>query len=267
MATTYTTGSLFRFYKEDGTHYTAVLLKDGKVLEVKNPETGEKKIFTNLVEWREARGADEKDLVVDTARKTISKPVSTEESLAMKYPKNNKKINILLRWYYDIMKECNPEMLDNEEIIKAYNKLVDVCHKYYDGLSPSYRISRKRFKYSRELLSYTVPSQWNKWGGFPAGFSSEVTYYYQTTKSDTNFDVQRQEILDAYKPFYDLIHKDIHKFMQKKEKERITLAGIKDCKARIAKIERTIARVTSRYTKNLTYYKNKLEELEKSLEN
>jgi hypothetical protein len=55
-----TPGTLFRIYKKDSTaHYTAVLLKDGSVLEVKNPDTSNKKEkFASVALWREARGAD-----------------------------------------------------------------------------------------------------------------------------------------------------------------------------------------------------------------
>lgn len=263
MAETYTKGSLFRYYKEDGTHYTAVLLKDGGVLEVKNPETKEKTKFSSLAEWKEIRGFTDDKIKVDTERK-YTDTATTGESLVMKYPRNNKKINIQLRWYYDMMKECNPAMLDNEDIIKAYNALVDVCHKYYGELCPSYYFSRKCYKYSTDLLSYSAFSQWNKWCGFPAELSSE-SYYYGSKKSTMNFDEVRQEILACYKPFYDLVHKDLQAFMKKKEKERRTLSSIKEYKAKIARTERTIERITSRYVYNLTHYKNRLEELEKSL--
>jgi hypothetical protein len=264
-AETYKPGSLFRIYKEDGvTHYTAVLLKNGNVLEVKNPDTGEKTKFNSLVEWRVARGAAENDVRVDTER--TAKPVATAEdgSLKMKYPKNNKKINRQFRWYYDIMKECNPTMLDNEEIIKAYNTLLTVCYKYYDELEPSYWFSRRCYKYSKDLLSYYIPNQWSKWGNFPASFSSE-NYYYGSKKSTINFDEARQEILAAYKPFYDLVHKDLHAFMDKKEKERKTLSQIKTYRAKISHIEKVISRMTRRYSENLNYYKNEVKGLEDSL--
>jgi hypothetical protein len=264
-ATTYLPGSLFRYYKEDGTHYTAVLLKDGRVLEVKNPETKEKTKFASLAEWEEVRGCTDDKIQVDTERRP-SRTATTEESNVMKYPRNNKTVNRQLRWYYDMMKECNPEMLDNEEIIKSYNALVDVCHKYYNELCPSYHFSRKCYKYSTNLLSNSAYSQWNKWCGFPAEFSSE-SYYYGTKKSTMNFDEARQEILACYKPFYDLVHKDLHAFMQKKQKEIETLDKIKSYRAKITKTERTIERITRRYAYNLTHYKNRLEELEKSLEN
>jgi hypothetical protein len=253
-ATSYVAGTIFRIYKEDGvTHYTAVLLKNGNVLEVKNPETGEKAKFNSLVEWREARGAAENDVRVDTER--TAKPVATAEdgSLKMKYPKNNKKINRQFRWYYDMMKECNPAMLDNEEIIKAYNALVDVCHKYYNEICPSYHFSHKCYKYSKNLLSYSTYSEWNKLCGFPVDYSSELN------------DEACKEILDCYKPFYDLVHKDLHAFMEKKEKERKTLSQIKTYRAKIAHIERVISRMTRRYSENLNYYKNKVKGLEDSL--
>ncbi len=264
-ATTYLPGSLFRYYKEDGTHYTAVLLKDGRVLEVKNPETKEKTKFASLAEWKEIRGFAEDKIQLDTERTTTNSANggTGDSSLKMKYPRNSKKINCQLRWYYDMMKECNPAMLDNEEIIKAYNALVDVCHKYYDDLYPSYMYSRKCYKYLYDLFMYTGQSQWNKWAGFQACFPCENDYY-GAKKTNINFDVAREEILACYKTFYDLVHKDLHSYMEKKEKERSTLKRIERYKAYIAKIERSIQKATSRYEVSLTYYKNELKKLEKS---
>ncbi len=263
MAETYTKGSLFRYYKEDGTHYTAVLLKDGAVLEVKNPEGIQKTKFASLTEWKETRGFTDDKIQVDAERKH-TQTAATEESHVMKYPRNNKKSNIQLRWYYTMMKECNPEMLDNEEIIKAYNALVDVCHKYYNELCSSYHFSRSCYKYSTNLLSNSAYSQWNKWCGFPAEFYKD-SYYYGSKQSTMNFDEARQEILACYKPFYDLVHKDLHAFMKKKQKEIETLDKIKTYRVKITKTERTIERITSRYAYNLKYYKDELQKLEKSL--
>lgn len=279
----YDKGSTFRFYKEDGTHYTAVQIKDNKILEVKNPDGNEKKIYESLTEWLEAIGAKEDQLKIETvkARGTATGGAGSAEKVnGFTIPKDKKiNLNKWFRWLYKIMKEAAPELLASEEVKVAYNNLVAVCLKDNDIQSEYYL--KNIMTYSIDLLSYYPGSPRNAWGGidgFKVFFNSErygkdphstrSEYYYKhlpEKKEQSVYDEARNEIAAAYKALFELIYKPIHKHINKINDKKRLVGNIATTKKRIENAEKVIARLTARYAHSLNSDRAALEGYEKAL--
>jgi hypothetical protein len=282
-------GTTFRFYKEDGTHYTAVQIKDNKVLEVKNPEGANKKIYETLTGWLEAIGAKQDELKISTRAADAAKkakepkePKLGKTSNGFIIPKDKRaNLNKWFRWLYKIMKEAAPELLVSEEVKVAYNNLVGICLKDSDIMSDYYL--RGKMPYSIDLLSYypgSTGSVWNDINGFKIFFNSErygrdsystkSDYYYTPTsvilKKEKNvYDGLRNEIANAYKALFDLIYKPIHKHINMINKKKSLESNITHRKKRIANAEKVISRLTARYALSLKLDKTALERYEKEL--
>ena len=284
---TYDKGVTFRFYKEDGTHYTAVQIKENKILQVKNPDGNEKKIYESLAEWLEAIGAKEDQLKIDTM-KTKEPGVSTNSKLnvgktsdGFMIPKDKSvNLNKWFRWVYKMIQEACPELFTSEEVKTAYNNLVAICLKDSDIQSEYYLKSSST--YSFELLSCYPGSPRNAWNGidgFKVFFNSErygkdphstrSDYYYNqntTVKKDKSvYDETSKEIALAYKALFDLIHKPIHKHIGRVINKKNLERNIAFTKKRIANAEKVIARFTARYAQSLNSDRVALEGYEKAL--
>lgn len=78
----YPTGTTFRYFLSDSVkHYTAVMLKDGRVLEVKNPDSTEKETYEDLDEWLMSLPGDvhESDLSINGAKQERFTPEEAEQ--------------------------------------------------------------------------------------------------------------------------------------------------------------------------------------------
>ena len=286
-------GTTFRFYKEDGTHYTAVQIKDNKVLEVKNPNSSEKKIYDSLAEWLETIGAKENQLKVDTMRVKESRVSTNSAEKAKDKPRVGKTsegfsiprdkhlmLNKWFRWVYKIIKEACPELLISEDVKNAYNNLVEICLKDSDIMSDYYFTGK--MPYSIDLISY-YPNSRNMWSGIDGfkiffnserygrdSYSTKSDYYYNPTtvilKKEKNvYDGLRNEIANAYKALFDLIYKPIHKHINMINKKKSLESSIAHTKKRIEHTKKVISRLTARYAQSLNSDRTALERYEKEL--
>lgn len=288
--TVFAIGTTFRFYKEDETHYTAVQIKDNKILQVKNPEGNEKKIYESLIEWMEAIGAKEDQLKIETM-KTQAERVSVEK--AKDKPRVGKttdgfiiprdktiNLNKWFRWVYKIIKEAAPELLESEEVKNAYNNLVSICLKDSDIQSEYYL--RGKMPCYHELLSYHPGSPRNTWSGIDGfkvffkserhgrdSYSTKSDYYYGQSnlvkKERSVYDESRNEIAAAYKALFELINKPIHKHIYKINLKKKLERYIIYTKKRIEHTEKVLNRITARYIHSLNSDRATLERYEKEL--
>lgn len=77
----YPTGTTFRYFLSDSVnHYTAVMMKDGRVLEVKNPDSTEKETYEDLDEWLMSLPGDvhESDLSINGVKQDRFTPEDNE---------------------------------------------------------------------------------------------------------------------------------------------------------------------------------------------
>jgi hypothetical protein len=153
-------GTLYRIFSADRSkHYTAVLLKDGKLLEVKNPDGGDKVMFDSLDLFKEARltegGVVEsmdkvtacKERKEKVERGEVSVSLKKEKAKKIRCPNKKYEWSKWLCWVYSIMKEGLRDLLTNEEVIDAYNNYGKILFKYGEELCANRLITGKYHRY------------------------------------------------------------------------------------------------------------------------
>lgn len=249
-------GTLYRIYSGDK-HYTAVQLKDGSVLEVKNPDTGNKTKFASIEEWRVSHSATE---VKTDASKANGVVLPKLKNKGFNCPENNKTANTSwLYWCYEMMAEGAPQLLESEEVKTAYNEFRTVCEKYASEFRfHTYSFMRRKCKYSPENLRYrtTYKSIYgdtfeDKWFGLQAYFHSDVYgrgSYPSWPRTPAFSSVEesqavRNEIGAAYKKLYDLIRPSLIDFLTNKHTMMTAVAQVQSTKARLNRVQKKLAKL------------------------
>lgn len=121
----YTPGTIFRIYC-DNTHYTAVLLKDGKVLEVKNPNTYSQTTYDSINQWCKSHSVSHNSIKADTSKAYGIVIRENTDKNGFRYPTESGTTFDWLRWCFAIISESAPHLLNNGRVRDAYNKAVYV---------------------------------------------------------------------------------------------------------------------------------------------
>lgn len=278
---TYQIGTVFRMYNNDSSkHYTAIMLKDGKLLEVKNPDGGRVGTkFNSVEEFKTDRQMEGGKLVVDTS-KAGGLPIG-EDTHGFKYPRVNESRgwSAWPRWFYNVLLELTPYLLEREDVRDAYNLLVDAleaCNKRYMTIY-SNMSSSKSMRFYGEYLKW---NEGGKFKGMPIYFSNE-TYCSQYNRQfkQQDYDEAREKILTSYKQLYDITHVELHAIMEKRDKvaqlegsihDKVKRMGI--VKRRIVKLEDQVKSWTGYYVQmgedacKMRYEVNKLMEIEERVQ-
>jgi hypothetical protein len=194
--TSYNPGTLFRIYN-DSIHFTSLMTKDGKLLEIKNPNSKEKRLFNSLDEWCLSHNMSEKDVKIDTSK---SSGIVIKDTNGFNYPKENHTAYVWVRWCYSIVSELAPQLLESNEFKIEYNKMVELCNKYKDKLYHNSYLFIGKNSYSPYNIDYnTKVGLYNKWIGYRGHFKDEWS-------NNSTFNEQRRnEILKVYKSIIDII--------------------------------------------------------------
>lgn len=212
-----TIGTIYRLYPDPATdtHYTAVLLKTGKFLEVKNPnrkpDEAKPAPFASLDEWRAARGCDSAAVIRESAPTThASPPLVVDPVHGFNVPTTAAGAGNWFQWCYGIIAEVAPELFDSKRVTTAFNDLAAACAKYpelntYRGL--------KKYDHSNMLwYTYDTPYSSYSWNGFP------VEFPYTGLQQNPAEATAKVEIIPKYKVLYDLLKPKIGAFLEKKDR-------------------------------------------------
>ena len=154
-------GSLFRIFPDKAStkHYTAVLLKNNTLLEVKNPYTTEKRVFESLEKWCESYSKTLSDIVIDTTKASSDPVKSTNNCVTHTHgflvPTTSQQSFRWLKWCYSIICEIAPELLHNIELKNAYNKLVGLITPHMEYIRDYATYSSD--KYNIQHLNTIIP--------------------------------------------------------------------------------------------------------------
>ena len=211
--------TIYRLYPDPAsdTHYTAVLLKTGKFLEVKNPnrkpDEAKPAPFASLDEWRAARGCDSAAVIRESAptRTTpVTPPLVVDPAHGFNVPTTDAGAGKWFQWCYGIIAEVAPELFDSKRVTTAFNDLAAACVKYpelktYRGL--------KKYDHSNMLwYTYDPPYSNYSWNGFP------VEFPYIGLQQNPPEIAAKVEIISKYKVLYDLLKPKIGAFLEKKSR-------------------------------------------------
>jgi hypothetical protein len=253
----YKPGTIFRAYNADkSTHNTALLLKDGRVLELKNADGSHKKTYDSYESW--------------CVEKAIDATIETDTSKAagVVIGKDTHGFNVCLDdneswfpWCYRMMCESAPQLLENDAVKDAFNSLVAICEKHSEFRSGKW-VHKTEYYNQGNLCYYDYMPIKGMIGQFrtefmpndPSGWTKEM---YATA---------RKEIGEAYKKLYDLIAPDVKPYMEK----QYTLIQKKNK----LKLEKKLVRCYERKAHELNWkeecltrsYVYKLEQLKKDKE-
>jgi hypothetical protein len=195
----YAPGTLFRAYNA-GQHTTAIQLKDGSVLQVKNVRA----TYPSLDAWLVATSATRENLVVDTSKASgITVGADTHGfDYRRCYDPQYKWTNHC----YALMLELTPHLLERADVRAAFNTLVDVCSKctHSDRFMFSYRGRRS---YTPYILNYNDK---HNAGGFPY-----LSSHIETEKADAAalkvaYTALRPLIVDDLLPKLETMHQILH---------------------------------------------------------
>lgn len=265
----YAPGTTFRIYTNDSPsisfpttgskHYTAVLLKDGQVLEVKNPDTGKKETFPSLTEWCNARGVTENDVKVDSSKG--SGIVVGSDTNGFNYPTERGSSYTWVKWLYQMVGEGAPQLLKSEEFKTLYNQMVELCNKHKQELRHwDYNFSGKS-RYSPQNLKNNYISA--KWTSYPGYFYNENYTFGQKRYSAAEYDAARGEIVKVYKKICYIVEPLISDYMTKKHNILTTQRKIAQSNAAIKRLEKKAEQLQNSIKWNKSYIANEQANLAK----
>lgn len=212
--TTYAPKTLLRLYDEDTHICTAVVLKTGEVLEVKNYDGAPKKTYESFESWKAERGAE---LQVRADTTNASGSVTGK-------PDANGFIDhcgyAFTQWLLKMMNEGTPHLLKNEAVRDAFNNLTATVHKYSDVLTPNRSHYTGFYKYYIDNMQvYTL------FGGFPVHVSARPM----------PADYGEEAIKTAYKALFVLIGPDVKAYVKKKSDQIQAASDLKHYQKMAAK--------------------------------
>lgn len=234
-------GTLFRARLSDNSkHYTAVLLKNGKVLEVKNPDTGLKSTFDSIELWQDSH----RDCLLEfDASKAVGVVIDSSTN-GFNYPTEKHPAYFFVQWLYSIVGEAAPQLLNSEGFMSLYNEMVELCNKHKNEL----------YHYPWEFtgINRYAPIQRNKnwrneWEGYPGKLDYNYDYCYSRNNNRNRKqynklqdEESRREILIVYNQIVSMVEPLVKDYMEKKFKILQTQKQISQTKAAIKRSQKKI---------------------------
>lgn len=266
-------GTLFRIFSADKSkHYTAVLLKSGKLFEVKNPDGSCGAIFDSLDAFCEAHSMPDSSVEITNreSEKKERKRKRDEEDAAKGHKKSKMKrirppkkkcaSTYWLHWCYSILKECAPELLTEKSVVEAYYGLADLCLIYSDDIGTHYIYSRRN-RYSVHYLRHEPQTSWK---GLDMFFMNELYSYNRPASTPKNYAEMRDKLTTAYVSLYELIESRVRPYLKKVNQIKDLDHMIKFNTRNRDKFLRSVRRLQNEiiyYNGRVSEYSNKIEEL------
>ena len=240
MTTTYNPKTLLRLYDASGTYLsTAVVLNDGNILEVKNSDGKEKGQYSCTEAWQEIR--PDSTLKVDDKNASKIAPIRYTDKFGFTDHYGSR----WTQWLLKMMYEGTPHLLEQEDVVNAYNNLTNLLARHSAHLHPYSDVN----KYYADNLTYNTYS----WCGLPV--------YWKGAPPVGSAEIYKN-LTDAYKVLYDLVGKDVRTYMKKQS----DIARAKSDLKHYAKLKYMSEYRIRRLQKDLENQQNKLNEINKRIE-
>ena len=171
---------------------------------------------------------------VKSKRATVSKK-SKDKYNGFAVPPSTRATSRYARHIYDLMKEGTPELLEREDVKKAYNDFV-ACLDSYTGRIESWGAT----KYSRYTTGIKPDANaYSIFGSQPIRFVNE---YNAWNNPDLKKQMQDDSVVikAKYAALYELIKRDLVHYMERKNHEITSRKTLEDYHRRIEKMEKDI---------------------------
>jgi hypothetical protein len=266
-------GTIFRaFIADKSKHYTAVLLKNGSYLEVKNPDNNNTKtVFESLEEWTSSHDIDISQIVPETLEQKRERK-EVKSTLKLEFPEKGKAPYVFNWgiWCYNIIKILDKSLLKQPDFIKAFNDIYEIWDKYKQNISTGDWYNKKDIENfnPNKLLYRTTKKNWKGedeedeediWRGLSWSFREE--YWNNKKYSKEYFDEHRGIIIPYYKKLYDLIAPILLPKMTNKYQAEIHKKKIKEAKSNInfyEKLAKKEMRKIENRMKEIKYYEERM---------
>ena len=226
----YPIGTMIRLYTGipgSNLRYTALVLPQETLLEVKNPHTKERRQFATMDDWLTARQTPGSAITYNYD-KSKGKLIKNLHGFAV--PAANGSVgNSWLRWCFSLMYEASAHLHEREDVRSAYNSLAELLEKHSDSLRSRgclYVIDR----YTLTELAYSERADCG-------GLRMELTLQDKVQKEAVN-----AEIATAYKVLHDCIYSDIERYIKYKQAELRYNDRLKQIQKQTAYFEKQVER-------------------------
>lgn len=249
---TFAPGTVFRTVNDaDGSHLTAVLLRDGQIMQVGQ---GGRRNFANLDAWTTEHSIDASTLKIDVSN--AHGVVVGGDTHGFNYTRVRPSylVKNWPNWCYEMIAEGAPHLLENSDVKHAFNALVDVLATYEPYLNGYLGFYRKTERYNIKYLHRHYQP-----GGFPVqpgGFPAYLTFGSHKKTPELQTTVTKA-ITDAYTTLYTLIKDDLTPFMTR----RYTELKRMEQQSRIKHTIKHLEKKKTQLEESLAWYKKELEKL------
>jgi hypothetical protein len=222
----YNPRTLLRLTTADGSkHCTAVVLKNGTLFEVKNEISAVRERFETLEAWQQARGTELLLTTSPSKPRQTSVPSIPEDTKGFNYPDHNKYSTNektpfgWLQWVYSMILEAAPQLLENETLKEAYNKMVAITTEHADDIYLHRTYTHPTDRYTMcNLIWHGAPNHPSTFRGYSMCFKSEYLTSNYPGKPLTKYDILREQILKEYKTIVEIVRPAVSDYIQKHEK-------------------------------------------------
>jgi hypothetical protein len=211
--------TVLRFYPSNDVHFTALVLSENDVYQVKGPY-GNGNHYTSVEAWRQTLpdSPSVDQLIVSVQEKEAPRVAKEKAPRALKprkikwnVPKRNDPAFSMpwARHLYRMIKEANPEWLKQDEIRDAYNGVVAILRKYATQVR-----TRVPYYYNRYYSSINIEEYRRFLHPGP-----NVPHH--------EFETILKEILEVYRMLYQMIGSELLAYMDKVLVEMSNKAKVK----------------------------------------
>jgi hypothetical protein len=233
---------MFRLYTADHSkHYTGVLLKDARLLEVKNPDTNTKTIYSSLEEWQ----LQYPGLSLSTDEVQANKRLPERHGFNCPTSSDNSYAWVI--WCYSIICEGAPDLLKNQELKDAYNTMVDVCTDYKDNIyhGSTFKGPMRYAPENIRLRTTKTDSSKKEVPDLLQGYCGSLSHTYEwgSTYESCDYHKYGDTVGNAYRKIVEIIKPALEEYMRKMFRIASTKAEISKMKRAITGKQNTIKRL------------------------
>ena len=255
--TTYPPKTIFRYFPNNSDpdpdpelHYSAVVLKDESLFEVKSPNSlRPKQFYVSISHWLtslpDSPSIDKIKIGIYTKPIIVNnKKEKKPQILRIRIPSKKSRFTSTI-WMHHVltmMKEANPVLVKNEKVIIAFNNVVECLKKYNDVIQTRLPLPYNKYTHTQGITLQTLNDnyieRYGRYGLFGIPGQLKDAYRNITPENTVIYNEVLNNIHNIYAPLYELIKRDVIPYMERKEHENRNKSMVRACRRRIQHLER-----------------------------